>query len=106
MYLFENRVFPSCYSQAAAGPQVVKARWCFRMSILIEGHFYVPHQPLITIYTHTHTYIYIYIYFEPFNFFCVHFLPGLADLTRNYPHDLLLWQLMGAALTDERPVDP
>lgn len=29
-------------------------------------------------------------------------LKSLADLTRNYPHDLLLWQLMGAALTDER----
>lgn len=29
-------------------------------------------------------------------------LKSLADLTRNYPHDLLLWQLLGAALTDER----
>ena len=130
--------FQSCYCQAVAGPQVLKSRWCFCISILLEGHlghqvlsrfssvkFYIPHRPTklssvrLSIYTYTYIYVCLSIYAYTYIYVCFHvhivrtlhvfvvfkLLPGLADLTRNYPHDLLLWQLLGAALTDERPVD-
>ena len=47
VYLFENSVFPSRCSQAVAGPQVLIARLCFRMSVLIGGHLGIRHPQVL-----------------------------------------------------------